>query len=131
MSDRLTALLAGYQRTAEVQKTLVDVRFKLLALVPTITAIGVGLLKDHPSDPLAIGIFGLVISLVVTMYEIRNSQIHDLDPTAEPDQVQLVPLGGENTAPRQRASRQNDHNPAVDAMLRSGRDDPRLGHRSE
>ena len=48
MSDRLTALLAGYQRTAEVQKTLVDVRFKLLALVPTITAIGVGLLKDHP-----------------------------------------------------------------------------------
>lgn len=77
MSDRLDAMLASYQRAGDVHKSLVDVRFKLLALVPTITAIGVTLLKDHASERLLIGAFGLAISLAITMYEIHNSQLHD------------------------------------------------------
>lgn len=77
VADRVDVLLAEYTRTSEVQKLLVDIRFRLLALVPTLTAIGVSVLKEQRDLRLGVGVLGLVVTLGVVMYEIRNSQIHD------------------------------------------------------
>ena len=77
MADRVDVLLAEYNRASEVQKLLVDIRFRLLALVPTLTAIGVSVLKEQRDLRLGVGVLGLVVTLGVVMYEIRNSQIHD------------------------------------------------------
>jgi hypothetical protein len=68
--------------TSDVYKTLVDVRFKLLTFVPTVTAIAVGIVAMH-QDPastdqwLLVGAIGLVATLALVVYEVRNSLLHD------------------------------------------------------
>ncbi|MGZ4383713.1 MAG: hypothetical protein ACXVY3_03865, partial [Gaiellaceae bacterium] len=70
-------LRLDYEQTTELYRTLLDVRFKLLAIVPTISGVAVGLLdKPRPAiELLAVGLLGLVATLGVFVYELRNTQI--------------------------------------------------------
>ncbi|MGZ4399930.1 MAG: hypothetical protein ACXVYM_03580, partial [Gaiellaceae bacterium] len=72
-------LRLDYEQTTELYRTLLDVRFKLLAIVPTISGVAVGLLdKPRPAiELLAVGLLGLVATLGIFVYELRNTQIHD------------------------------------------------------
>jgi hypothetical protein len=66
-----------YDRLVATFRDLTDVRFKLLALVPTVSGTAVGLLRAHerPVELLAVGVLGLAATLGVLVYELRNSEI--------------------------------------------------------
>jgi hypothetical protein len=94
-------MLRDHTATSDVYSKLVEVRFKLLTFVPTVTTIAVGLVtldktrtgntgspspgSPSPGSPslfgaanlLVIGLIGLVATLALVIYEVRNSQIHD------------------------------------------------------
>jgi hypothetical protein len=75
-ADRLRA---DYQQTTDLLRTLTDVRFKLLALVPTLSGAAVAVL-GHPTSAaelIAVGLLGLTATLGVLLYELRNSQLSD------------------------------------------------------
>ena len=54
-------------------------RFKLLAIVPTISGAAVAFLSRGRSagELLAVGLIGLVATLGVLLYEVRNTQLYD------------------------------------------------------
>jgi hypothetical protein len=68
-----------YEQTTQLLRTLVDVRFKLLAFVPTITGAAVGLVgRPRPAaELLGVGLLGLLATLGIFVYELRNTQLHD------------------------------------------------------
>jgi hypothetical protein len=72
-------LRLDYEQTTDRYRTLVDIRFKLLAIVPTIAGIAVGLLgRPHSAaELLAVGLIGLFATLGIFFYELRNTQVHD------------------------------------------------------
>ena len=72
-------LRLDYDQTTQLLRTLVDVRFKLIAFVPTIAGAAVGLLgRPRPAvELLAIGLLGLVATTGIFVYELRNTQIFD------------------------------------------------------
>ncbi|HEY6961588.1 MAG TPA: hypothetical protein VI408_06850 [Gaiellaceae bacterium] len=73
------AARADYAGTTDLIRVLTDVRFRLLALVPTIAGAGVGLLSRGGSsaERIAVGAIGLSATLGVAVYELRNTQIYD------------------------------------------------------
>jgi hypothetical protein len=66
-----------YDRAVAIFRDLTDVRFKLLALVPTLSGAAVALLKGNQAAVtlLAVGVLGLSATLGVLVYELRNSEI--------------------------------------------------------
>jgi hypothetical protein len=72
-------LRLDYEQTTELMRTLSDIRFKLLAFVPTIAGATVGLVgRSEPSSVLlAVGLLGLSATLGILLYELRNAQIFD------------------------------------------------------
>jgi hypothetical protein len=72
-------LKLDYDQTTQLLRTLTDVRFRLLAFVPTISGATVALFgKPRPAaELLAVGLLGLLATLGVFLYELRNSQILD------------------------------------------------------
>jgi hypothetical protein len=66
-----------HDRAVAIFRDLTDIRFKLLALVPTLSGAAVGLLKGEqaPVTLLAVGLLGLSATLGVLVYELRNSEI--------------------------------------------------------
>ncbi|MFI7582058.1 hypothetical protein [Kocuria kalidii] len=77
-------MLRDHAATTDLYKMLVDVRFKLLTFVPTVTTIAVGILSSDKQrntvengTTLLVGVGGLLVSLAIVVYEVRNSQIHD------------------------------------------------------
>ena len=72
-------LRLDYQQTTDMLRTLTDVRFKLLALVPTLSGAAVAVL-GHPSSAaelLAVGVLGLIATLGILLYELRNTQLSE------------------------------------------------------
>ena len=72
-------LKLDYQQTTDMLRSLTDVRFKLLALVPTLSGAAVAVL-GHPSSAaelLAIGLLGLIATLGILLYELRNTQLSE------------------------------------------------------
>jgi hypothetical protein len=72
-------LRLDYEQTTELLRALTDVRFKLLALVPTLTGAAIAAL-GHPSSAGALlggGLLGLTATLGLLLYELRNSQLSD------------------------------------------------------
>jgi len=67
-----------YEQMLQLARTLTEVRFKLLAFVPTIAGFGVAFFgKPGPAvELLAIGLIGLVATLGVLIYELRNSETY-------------------------------------------------------
>ena len=79
LTDELEKLKLDYEQTNETFRMLADIRFKLLAFVPTISGVGVTLAAqatDHETG-LALGLIGLVVTLGIIIYELRNTQIYD------------------------------------------------------
>jgi hypothetical protein len=72
-------LKLDYDQTTQLLRSLTDVRFRLLAFVPTISGAAVALFgKPRPAvELLAVGLLGFLATLGVFLYELRNSQILD------------------------------------------------------
>ena len=66
-----------YQQTCELIRSLTDVRFKLLALVPTISGAAVAVVGKgaRAAELLAVGLVGLVATAGILLYEQRNTQL--------------------------------------------------------
>jgi len=76
--DDTDRLRLAYDQTTRLLGTLTDIRFKLLAFVPTIAGASVGLVgQPRPAaDLLGVGVLGLVATIGVLLYELRNSQLY-------------------------------------------------------
>jgi hypothetical protein len=72
-------LRLDYDHTLDQLRTLTDVRFKLLALVPTVSGTAIGLLGRPRSaaELLGVGLLGLCATLGILFYELRNTQLYD------------------------------------------------------
>jgi hypothetical protein len=78
-TDAEALLRLDYQQTTDLIRTLTDVRFKLLALTPTLAGATVAVF-GHPGSAvqlLAVGLLGVTATLGVLLYELRNSQLYD------------------------------------------------------
>jgi hypothetical protein len=77
--DKRELLGLDYAQTTELVRTLTDVRFKLLAFVPTIAGATVGLLSNAASAAqlVGVGLLGFTATAGVLMYELRNSQLYN------------------------------------------------------
>ncbi len=72
-------LRLDYEQTTDLLRTLIDVRLKLLAFVPTVAAAAVGLVgRPRPAaELLGVGVLGLLATLGIFVYELRNTQLYD------------------------------------------------------
>jgi hypothetical protein len=77
MSDEKIRL--DYEETNRYFRMLADIRFKLLAFVPTVSGLAVALVsaKATAELSLAVGLLGLFVTLGIMIYEIRNTQSYD------------------------------------------------------
>jgi hypothetical protein len=78
-NDDRDLLTLDYAQTADLVRTLTDIRFKLLAFVPTIAGATVGLLSNAASAAqlVGVGLLGFTATVGVLMYDLRNSQLYD------------------------------------------------------
>jgi hypothetical protein len=76
---QLDRLRLDYAQTTDLMGQITDVRFKLLALVPTLSGAAVAVLGRPSSvaELLAVGLLGLIATLGVLVYELRNTQLYD------------------------------------------------------
>ena len=72
-------LRLDYEQTTQLYRTLIDIRFRLLAVVPTISGAAVALFgRPRPAaELLGVGVIGFVATLGIFIYELRNTEIHD------------------------------------------------------
>jgi len=70
-------LRLDYEQTTQYLRTLIDVRFRLLAFVPTVSGIAVAVIgRPRPAaELLGVGVLGLLATLGIFVYELRNTQI--------------------------------------------------------
>jgi hypothetical protein len=68
-----------YAQTLDFARSLADARFKLVALVPTLSGAAVGLLGHAGSavELLAVGLLGFVATLGVLLYDLRSGELQD------------------------------------------------------
>jgi hypothetical protein len=101
------------EQTCQQIRAFTDIRFKLLAFVPTLTAAAVALLGNVTDQwrVLAVGLLGLFVTLGIAFYEMRNTVLYraaidrakrlevslglPISPRGEPDQeYKAVHYGG-------------------------------------
>ncbi len=71
-------LLADYAQTMNVFNMLAEIRFKLVALLPTLAGIAFVFIDEGSAERrAAIGLLGLVSTLGVLIYEVRNTSLYD------------------------------------------------------
>jgi len=72
-------LRLDYNQTTDLMRGLTDVRFKLLAFVPTISGAAIAILGHGKStgELLAVGLLGLVATVGVVIFDLRNTQLLD------------------------------------------------------
>jgi hypothetical protein len=73
-----------YEQTCTTWRMLVDVRFKLLALVPTASLLSLAAVigtaepgKIHAPHVRLFSVLGLIVTLGPSIYDRRNSELHD------------------------------------------------------
>lgn len=74
-------LQLDYEQTIAYFNLLSDIRFKLLAFVPTLSGVSVALVssaKVSQSTALALGILGIFVTLGIIMYELRNTLFYHM-----------------------------------------------------
>ncbi len=78
-NSELQKLQMDYQHTIEQFKMLADIRFKLLAFVPTLAGAAIAFFTKTgaPETALAVGILGFIMTIGITFYDIRNTQFYD------------------------------------------------------
>jgi hypothetical protein len=71
-------LRLDYERTYDNYKWLADVRFKLLAAVPTVSVVASAFLTQNETDLRRwLALPGLLATIGIALYELRNSQHYD------------------------------------------------------
>ncbi|MCK4825641.1 hypothetical protein KA005_58375 [bacterium] len=78
--DKDGKMKLDYEQTVSSFHSLAEIRFKLLAMVPTFTIVAVGVIdKADLSSPtvLALGVFGFLATLGIVFYDQRNTQLYD------------------------------------------------------
>ena len=76
--DDQARLRLEYEQTSELMRTLMDIRFRLMAIVPVFAGISVGFF-GHPqpaAELLGVGVLGLVATLGIYFYERRNTELY-------------------------------------------------------
>jgi hypothetical protein len=84
-SENKDVLLSLYGEICNSWRMLTDVRFKLLGLVPTVSAVVLISLLSHskeneglsPPSRIAISIFGFLITIGICIYDRRNTKLYD------------------------------------------------------
>ena len=78
LMDADDRLRLDYDQTSQLLRTLIDIRFRLIAFVPTFAAVAVGFFaRPRPAvELLAIGALGLVATFGIYLYELQNSQLY-------------------------------------------------------
>lgn len=78
-NDRSDLLRLDYEHTIQYHHHLSDIRFRLLAFVPIATGGAIVLVEESLTGPavLAIGLLGFLVTLGITIYDQRNTQIYD------------------------------------------------------
>jgi hypothetical protein len=73
------SLRAEYAEVNANFRMLADIRFKLLAFVPTISGAGIALVRWAPDPPatLLLGVCGFIVTFALTAYDQRNSQLYN------------------------------------------------------
>jgi hypothetical protein len=74
------ALKLDYEQTLATYRQLVEVRFKLLAFVPTISGAGIALLtasRIEDSAKAGLAAAGVVVTFAIVLYDQRNTQFHN------------------------------------------------------
>ncbi|MCB0189101.1 MAG: hypothetical protein KDE31_32755 [Caldilineaceae bacterium] len=68
-----------YEHTLQQSALLADIRFKLLAFVPTLAGVSIVFLGTNaaPQTALAVGLLGFIVTIGITFYDIRNTQFYD------------------------------------------------------
>lgn len=101
--DALELKWREYESVTAAFWSLAEIRFKLLAFVPTISGLGVGLmtkdleaLRNAPLSPLLVGSLGLVVTIGIIFYDQRNSQIYNaLTARAKTLESEILNGGGQ------------------------------------
>ena len=72
-------LRLDYNETTDLMRSLTDVRFKLVAFVPTISGAAIAVLGHGKStaELLAVGLLGLVATVGIVIFDLRNTQLLD------------------------------------------------------
>src|SRR5687767_13606291 len=72
-------LRLDYEETNRYFRMLADIRFKLLAFLPTASGLAVALISTKATADLglSVGLLGLFVTLGIIIYEIRNTQFYD------------------------------------------------------
>ena len=76
--DDQDRLRLEYEQTSELMRTLTDIRFRLMAIVPVFAGISVGFF-GHPqpaAELLGVGVLGLAATLGIYFYERRNTELY-------------------------------------------------------
>ena len=73
--DAEEKLKLDYEQTHQLIRVFTDIRFKLLAFVPTLTGAAVALLSnvDNRATTFTVGLLGLFVTLGIVFYEMRNT----------------------------------------------------------
>src|SRR5262245_23433493 len=78
--QRREALLSEYREVVQNFRTLTDIRFKLLGLLPIATALGTFLTfkgENIGAGTFVLSLFGLIVTVGVLTYNERNNQLYD------------------------------------------------------
>jgi hypothetical protein len=78
MLDDQARLRLEYEQTSQFMRTLTDIRFRLMAIVPVFAGISVGFF-GHPqpaAELLGVGVLGLVATLGIYIDERRNMEVY-------------------------------------------------------
>jgi hypothetical protein len=78
-NERLDTLKLEYKEFHSYWRTLTDIRFKLLAFVPTVAGLGVtfSTKTTEPLEAFAVGLLGFIATLGITFYDQRNSELYN------------------------------------------------------
>ncbi len=78
-NETFETLKLEYKEVHAYWRTLTDIRFKLLAFVPTVAGLGVTFIPKttEPLEAFAVGLLGFIATLGITFYDQRNSQLYD------------------------------------------------------
>lgn len=80
MHDDLEQLSLDYEQTLETYRQLAEIRFKLLAFIPAISAAAITLLTQTSIDPWgkrALASLGFLVTLGIVLYDQRNTQFYN------------------------------------------------------
>ncbi|MGX0963304.1 hypothetical protein AB7M63_003753 [Bradyrhizobium japonicum] len=76
--NRRNALSTEYGEVCSNFRTLTEIRFKLLGLLPIATAVAIALKVDHiDGRSFVFSLFGLIATIGLVTYNTRNDELYD------------------------------------------------------